>query len=156
MQGGRWLYITGATKAPDSVCVRCNGFFDLTPEILNGRSVFRKRGGDHWLYFSSNKKHWLINDSAGKHSNSVAGYAYALSSDGDLPPVSGWSLSDGKNGVADAGVTVMYSGTLKSKVTFTLCPCCSALISISHGKQYYCSVASRYPHTPVYSCVSAQ
>ena len=94
----------------------CNGVFDLTSEILNGRSVFRKRGGDDWMYFSPDQRHWLINKTASKDANSNAGVAYALGPDGDLPPVSGWSLSDGKSAVADAGVTVTCSATLQSNV----------------------------------------
>ena len=106
----------------------CNGVFDLTSEILNGRSVFRKRGGDEWLYFSADKVHWLINGTASKIANSKAAQGYASGPDEDLPPVSGWSLSDGKSGVADAGVTVVHSATLQSNVSCVyLCSCFLAM-----------------------------
>ena len=103
--------------APADVCARCNGVFDLTPEILNGRSVFRKRGGGDWMYFSRDKKHWLINKTESKNANSNAGIAYAAGPDDDLPPVSGWTLATNDGSAADAGVTVTYSAALKSNVS---------------------------------------
>jgi hypothetical protein len=96
--------------------------FDLVPrELHNGRALFRKRDDeDVWLMCGSDGE-WMVSDTASKDANDLDSYAYAPDSDcDDLPPLSGWRVSDGKGYVPDDRITVTHSDALKVQLAVSV------------------------------------
>jgi hypothetical protein len=99
-------------------CKKINGVFDLVPELYNGRALFRKRDDRMvWLRFTKSKS-WTVSNTARKDANSDSGWAFAPGADSDLPPVSGWSVTNSGGAlVPDEGVSVTHSDAVRSAVS---------------------------------------
>jgi hypothetical protein len=114
--------IAGASRGHRGIPPKVNGVFDLVPrELHNGRALFRKRDDeDVWLMCTSDGE-WMVSDTASKELNDSCGFACAPHSDCDnLPPLSGWCVSDGKGYVPDDGITVTHSGALKVSIVMVV------------------------------------
>jgi hypothetical protein len=113
LQGAAHAVVTiaGAFRGHHSFPPKVNGVFDLVPiELHNGRALFRKRDDeDVWLRCARNGD-WMVSSTEAKDANNLRGWALAPGSDcDDLPPLSGWYMSDGKGWAPDDGITVTHS-----------------------------------------------
>jgi hypothetical protein len=114
--------IAGASRGRRSFPPKVNGVFDLVPiELHNGRALFRKRDDeDVWLRCASDGD-WMVSSTEDKDANSLGGWAFADGSDcDDLPPLSGWFVSDGKGWAPDDGITVTHSNALKVSIVMVV------------------------------------
>jgi hypothetical protein len=63
----------------------------------------------------------MVSSTEAKDANNLRGWALAPGSDcDDLPPLSGWRVSDGKGFAPDDGITVTHSNALKVQLAVSV------------------------------------